>query len=301
MEDSESYIKTLLNDRKERQLALLSKISDKLLPILFEDHRQLRELTQNIAIIAGAIASFTIQALGSELIKHPWFAYFSLVTLFFTIMYAIQHLGTVITHEINAIANQHTTFAKIISEDIANINKAISNNDVSYILVDTATVEKELDALEEPITKDRSVDVLKFLLGIALTLLLIAFVPFQITLPFFHNINWHALCYSISLVAILGYAVFAPETMFYKTSKNESNALFDRWKNKSLAWNIHQSFIHFLGSLIGFVALDILIFTLGITDPHKYTLVHLVLGVIGFSGVMGFLPRIIFESNIGKS
>lgn len=105
----------------------------------------------------------------------------------------------------------------------------------------------------------------------------------------------------ISIVVIILYTLFSPEAFFHHTYKKENPKLFDRWRDKRLAWNIHQSFIHFLGATIGFTALGILFFNLGITDPTKYTLVHLILFLIGIAGIMGFIPRILFDSKIGTS
>lgn len=108
------------------------------------------------------------------------------------------------------------------------------------------------------------------------------------------------LFWFIAIVVTLFYTIFAPEAFFHNTYKKENPKLFDRWKEKRLVWNIHQSFIHFIGSATGFIALYILLFNLGIDDPSKYGVTHLVLFLIGISGVMGFLPRILFGSVIGK-
>lgn len=112
----------------------------------------------------------------------------------------------------------------------------------------------------------------------------------------------HIVYWLIAAVIILLYTIFAPEAFFHNTYvKKENPKLFDRWKDKRLAWNIHQSFIHFVGSAVGFIALDFLIFNLGIDDPSEFGVNHLILFLIGISGVMGFLPRILFGSTIGKS
>jgi len=104
----------------------------------------------------------------------------------------------------------------------------------------------------------------------------------------------------VAIIIIFLYTVFAPEMFFHNTRKKESPKLFGRWKDKRLAWNMHQSFIHMIGSLTGFLCLDILFFQLGANDPSKYGLAHLVLLLIGVSGVMGFLPRILFGSTVSK-
>lgn len=104
----------------------------------------------------------------------------------------------------------------------------------------------------------------------------------------------------VSVVITVLYTFFAPEAFFHNTYKKENPKLFDRWKDKRLAWNIHQSFIHFLGAVAGFTSLGILFFNLGIADPTQYGLTHLILFLIGIAGVMGFLPRIFFGSVISK-
>lgn len=112
---------------------------------------------------------------------------------------------------------------------------------------------------------------------------------------------WSFIYWLIATIIILFYTIFAPEAFFHHTYKKEKPRLFDRWKDKRLVWNIHQSFIHLIGSAAGFITLYILIFGLGIDDPSKYGVIHLILFLIGISGVMGFLPRILFGSTIGKS
>lgn len=103
---------------------------------------------------------------------------------------------------------------------------------------------------------------------------------------------------SISITAL--YTLFAPEAFFHHTYKSERPKLFDRWKDKRLAWNIHQSFIHFIGSSIGFISLYILFFNLGINNPENYSIAHLILFLLGVSGAMGFIPRILFGSTVSK-
>jgi len=105
----------------------------------------------------------------------------------------------------------------------------------------------------------------------------------------------------IALLITSWYTFFAPEAFFYNTDKiRENPKLFDRWSQKRFAWNIHQSFIHFLGAFTGFIALGILFFNLGIDDPQQYGITHLVLFLFGLSGVMGFLPNTFFGSKISK-
>ena len=112
---------------------------------------------------------------------------------------------------------------------------------------------------------------------------------------------WRIIFWEIATIVIFFYTIFAPEAFFHNTYRKENPKLFDRWKDKRLAWNIHQSFIHFIGSSVGFVALYFLFFKLGISDPSKFSLTHLILFLVGISGVMGFIPRIVFGSTIGKS
>ena len=115
------------------------------------------------------------------------------------------------------------------------------------------------------------------------------------------NINYlHIAYWNLASVIIAIYTVFAPEMFFHNTYKKENPELFDRWKQKRLLWNIHQSFMHFVGSLTGFLCLDILFFKLGVNDPSKFGLTHLILLLLGISGIMGLIPRILFGSTISK-
>lgn len=116
------------------------------------------------------------------------------------------------------------------------------------------------------------------------------------------NLDLFQLLYWVSAAIIIAlYTFFAPEAFFHNTYKKENPKLFDQWKDKRLIWNIHQSFIHFIGATVGFIALYILLFELGINDPSNYSLNHLTLFLIGTAGIMGLIPRILFGSTIGKS
>lgn len=105
----------------------------------------------------------------------------------------------------------------------------------------------------------------------------------------------------ISIIITLFYTIFAPEAFFHKTYvEKEKPKLFDRWRDKRLSWNLHQSFIHLIGSAIGFFSMYKLVFDLGLQDPNQYTLSHLVLLLFGIAGIMGFIPRILFGSVISR-
>lgn len=103
-----------------------------------------------------------------------------------------------------------------------------------------------------------------------------------------------------AIIITILYTLFAPEAFFHHTDKKDNPSLFDRWNDKRLAWNIHQSFIHLLGAIIGFTSIFILIFKLGVDNPNQYSITHLILLLIGSAGIMGFLPRILFGSSISK-
>lgn len=112
---------------------------------------------------------------------------------------------------------------------------------------------------------------------------------------------WQILFIIIAFIVIVFYTLFAPEAFFHNTyRKKENPKLFDRWEDKRLAWNIHQSFIHFIGSSVGFVSLYILFFYVGVDNPKDYGVTHLILFLLGISGIMGFIPRIFFGSTISK-
>lgn len=105
-----------------------------------------------------------------------------------------------------------------------------------------------------------------------------------------------------SVILVLLYSLFAPEALFYKCKKEEKHKLFGRWKYMRLAWNIHQSFIHFIGSFTGVIALWILFFRSNIdwsnlTIEH-FSIEHLILLIIGLAGIMGFIPKILFGFDI---
>lgn len=168
----------LLQQYKEQQFALKKEIHSDIFPALIEGLRQIRELEQNIAIIAGAIASFTIPVVNTSFVQVKFLAYLALVFLFTTICYAIYHLSEVTTKEVNELSKQHSTYSKLIDEVIDRINTVIESGDVNKLVdFDQQDVLSRLDELKTAPKPDKSLDRLRLLLFVALGLLALSFIP----------------------------------------------------------------------------------------------------------------------------
>jgi len=106
------------------------------------------------------------------------------------------------------------------------------------------------------------------------------------------------LYWIIALPVVLFYTVFAPEAFFYNTDrynqKGEKIRMFERWRIKSIFWNLHQSFIHLIGSLIGFICIYRLIF-IPVDNTEQIWPYYLVIFFTGIAGIMGYIPSILFR------
>jgi hypothetical protein len=170
----------LLQQYKKEQFELKSEIHSDIAPMLIEGFRQMRELTQNIAIIAGAIASFTIPILNTSIIQTKYLAYSAVVLLFGAIIYAVYHLSEVIPKEINALSKQHSTYNELIDESINRINKTISTGDVKELdNFDKEEVVRRAAQIKTENRKDASLDILRTVLFLALLFLSFSFIPFN--------------------------------------------------------------------------------------------------------------------------
>jgi hypothetical protein len=177
----------LLQQYKEQQFALKKEVHSDIFPALIEGLRQIRELEQNIAIIAGAIASFTIPVVNTSFVQVKFLAYLALVFLFTTICYAIYHLSEVTTKEVNELSKQHSTYNKLIDEVIDRINTVIESGDVDKLVdFDKQDVIARLDELKKTPKPDKSLDRLKLFLFIALGSLVLSFIPMSGYLAVWH-------------------------------------------------------------------------------------------------------------------
>ena len=170
----------LLQQYKKEQFELKSEIHSDIAPMLIEGFRQMRELTQNMAIIAGAIASFTIPILNTTIIQTRWLAYSAVMLLFGTIIYAVYHLSEVIPKEINELSKQHTTYNELLDESINRINKTISTGDAKELdNFDKEEVIKRVALLKTKNRRDASLNILRTVLFLALIFLSFSFIPFN--------------------------------------------------------------------------------------------------------------------------
>ena len=169
----------ILLKRKDDQFALRKEVHADIFPALVEGFRQIRELTQNIAIIAGAIAAFTIPVVNTDFVQNKPFAYLALVLQFMTISYAVHHLTKVITKEINELANQHSTYIGLLDQEVDKINEVIESGDISKLVHpdEVDNIQTTLDELKTIPEPDKSLDRLRFMLIASLVLLSLSFVP----------------------------------------------------------------------------------------------------------------------------
>lgn len=170
----------ILLQHKDKQFELKKEVQADLFPPLVEAIRQIRELTQNIALIAGAIASFIIPVINTSFVQTKSFGYASLVFLFVTICYAIHHLTEVIPKEVSELSRQHSTFMTILDDEIDRVNTIIESGNFNQIVhseKENREISKQIDELKSIPRPDKSLNILRALLTIALLLLTLSFIP----------------------------------------------------------------------------------------------------------------------------
>ena len=173
----------ILVQYKDKLFRQKTEVHETLFPPLADALRQIRELTQNIAVISGAIAAFTIPVVNTNFIQIKFLAYLSLVLLFATICYAIYHLSEVIPKEVNELSRQHSTYMKVLDDEIERINGIIESGNINEFVLKDQEIKKtidQLDQLKTPPSPDRSLDNLRLLILIALTSLTLSFIPLNI-------------------------------------------------------------------------------------------------------------------------
>lgn len=169
----------ILLQHKDRQFALKKEVHADIFPALMEGLRQIRELTQNIAIIAGAIAAFTIPVINTDFVQVKILAYLALVLQFITIIYVINHLTQVITKEVNELAKQHSTYVGLLDQEIDRTNEVIESGDISKFVHTDEEVKEllgKLDNIKANLVPDKSLDRLRLLLTASLVALCLSFI-----------------------------------------------------------------------------------------------------------------------------
>ncbi|MBI4100411.1 hypothetical protein HY439_01590 [Candidatus Microgenomates bacterium] len=172
-----------LKEYKDETWGLHRQIYSDIVPLLAEGIKQIRGLTRDITIIAGAIASFTIPTLNTSLIQTKPLAYTALFFLFLTILYAVYHLSEIIPKEVNSLDQQLKVYSEIVIENISRINKTFEDGNINHLLeVDEEQVKNKLDTIKAEEKPDKSLDRLRTLLGISLVLIILSFFDYSFIL-----------------------------------------------------------------------------------------------------------------------
>lgn len=294
-----------LNDQKNKYVDFRLFVVEKYTPAVFENIKEMRETIRNLSITSGAIGALTIGILDKEVVKNKLTVLPALLIFLFVVWLGFFYLKYILEKENRQLSERTDSLHKSITDIRNQIDKALSENsheealkflDISKKLEEVVQEEKKIDNWFVRYIGDLML--VPFTIGCIL--LVVSFVDINLFEMMNVNYFYQIAFWLFATFVTLFYTLFAPEALFHNTYKKESPKLFDRWKDKRLVWNIHQSFIHFVGSSLGFISLYILLFSLGINDASKYSIVHLLLFLIAASGVMGFIPRILFGSTIGK-
>ncbi|MFA5776199.1 MAG: hypothetical protein WC988_01430 [Patescibacteria group bacterium] len=170
--------KQILQNDIEKNYKVRESVGSSIMPVLVETIAQYRNVVLHYALIAGAIAAFTIPVLGSKVIYLKFFAYLALVYLFAIIVYALFHVGILITKEINGLKRQLYTYLKVIDESIKVRRKAIETSNIGEMQnFDRPSALKQLSELTIPDRPDNSLAILSRLIFLALFSLLLSVVP----------------------------------------------------------------------------------------------------------------------------
>lgn len=168
----------LLYKHRQTSLNLREDIYDDITTKMVSILGQIRSLTKDIAVIAGAIAAFTIPVVNTDMVKTKGFAYIALLLLFVTIFYAVHHLSNVLPSELNGLSKQLKLYNELINEDLERVDRTIRTGEVDNMKVDQNSIKERFDSIKEKETTDRSLDILKYLLLFSLMFNFLSFIDF---------------------------------------------------------------------------------------------------------------------------
>lgn len=178
----------LLKDYKDETLSRYDKVNDMILPLIVEDLKQLRDLTKDIIIISGAIASFTIPILNTSIVQTKSFAYTALFLLFSTMIYAIYHLTELIPKELTSLSRQQEVYSKVIVGNITRINRVLEDGNIDHLKeIDENDSLNQLNSLKIENKPDNSLNILRFLLGLSLTFIILSLFNYSFLLLIVSN------------------------------------------------------------------------------------------------------------------
>lgn len=285
-----------LNNQREKYLDFRDFISKSFGPAIIENIKEIRETVRNLSITSGAIGALALSLLDKEIVKNKPLAFIALGLFLFVVWEGFFYLKHILEKENNQLAKRSDSLNKAIDNIRDQIDKILKENSQEELTKFMDNIKE----LEEVINEEDGNDWFSRNIG-DLTLTPFTIATVLIVLSFINMGNLKIIYLVFAVIVTLFYTLFGPEASFHNTYKKEKPKLFDRWKDKRFFWNIHQSFVYLIGSTVGFVSLYILTFVLGINKPSEYSVTHLLLFLIGISGIMGYLPRIFFGSTFGKS
>lgn len=189
----EELTQYLLN-QKEESKKFRKEIQNDILPHMAEFLAQIRNLIKDIAIIAGAIAAFTIPALGSEIIQTKVLAQLAIMLLFITIIYAVYHLTEILPTELNGLSDQLKVYMKIIDHEMDGINKSLVEGNVTAYNETKKLIIKELGSLKKAENKpDHTLDYLRLTLSFALVLIFLSLFDYSSIIYSFSELTYNIL------------------------------------------------------------------------------------------------------------
>lgn len=169
----------ILESRKSKLFQKRKEIHNDIMPLIVQSLNQSRGLMKDIAIISGAIATFSLPLLTSSIVKTHMLLYIAIAILFFIISFSIYHVKEIVTREINELNRQHSTYIDLLSRSIDSINKVYSDGNTNHLKkFDAEEIEDKLKSLKVDQRPDNALDNLWKLHALALIFILLSLVDF---------------------------------------------------------------------------------------------------------------------------
>lgn len=173
-----SVAKELL-EQKKRIMEIRDEAYNRVHPLIIDDLKEIRKLTQNIIVVTAAITSFTLSSIDSTLIKTDFFAAIALCLLFITIVYGIHHLGTVLPESLNSRTELLQAYFKLTNERLDQIEKILKTGDTSEYMNWGGGEHLETIKPRDEDKKDHSLVIMERLIIFALILIALSFINFN--------------------------------------------------------------------------------------------------------------------------
>ena len=178
--------KVIVNQAKEIKGIYRKKrdaIVDRVLPVEFDNLRQIRQFVMNLSIIAGALASFTLMLLPNDIIKCKMLLILADTLLLITIGISVNYLSKILQEENNKLAalnKKYCTLSNEVIQAAEKLEEAPTAENVQYF---SSICIKQNDELKDEVQpknkKSYIIDIMVWFFSVAIILIICSIVNFE--------------------------------------------------------------------------------------------------------------------------